>query len=199
MFALKRLRFLYIILFLLTVPLYAKLNINIKNKPDWGPMSDADIKILCQNIVDHFEKHLRPENEIHDSVNIYRTNAGFNFLTLDIADPDVRYKIGIQPIRPEGITYKITDFFQLIQPFTHEFCHILQDQTNKLFVEETKNIWMMEGIATMSSVWVLRELSKEYKNGSHFGVNYHDPTNGAIYNFSQTFDFWADQLLYNTP
>lgn len=197
----KFVRNMLILLLLICVNLgYAKLEIIIKDTPDWGPMSDADIKILCQNVVDHFEKHLSLQNEIHDKVNVYRTDVGYHFLTLDIVDPNVRYKIGIQPIRHDGIGYRITDFFYLIQPFTHEFCHILQDATKELFVKDADfpNLWFMEGIATMSSVWLLRELSKEWMNGSHFGVDHHDP-NGAVYNFSQSFDFWANELLHNTP
>lgn len=178
---------------------YAKLEIIIKSEPDWGDMTDQEIEILCQNVVDHFEKHLRPENEIHDSVNVFRTDVGFNFLTLDISDPNVRYKIGIQPVRDGGIGYKITDFFYLIQPFTHEFCHLLQDQTRELFARDTQNLWLIEGIATMSSMWLMRELSKEWRNGSHFGINHHDPTNGALYNFSDSFNFWYNQWVNNTP
>ena len=177
---------------------HTKLEIIIKPTPDWGPMSDADIEILCQNVVDHFEKHLRPENEIQDKVNVSRTNVGHHFVTLDTADPNVRYKIGIQPIQRDGIGYRITDFFYLIQPFTHEFCHILQDQTYKLFVEDTANLWLMEGIATMSSLWCLREMAKEWKNGSHFGVDFHQ-ADGAVYNFSDSFNFWVDRWLNHTP
>ena len=177
---------------------YAKLEIIIKPTPDWGPMSDTDIEILCQNVVDHFEKHLRQENQIDDSVNVYRTNVGHHFATLDISDPNVRYKIGIQPINPDGIDYKILDFFYLIQPFTHEFCHILQDQTKKLWVEDTQNLWLLEGIATMSSLWCLREMAKEWKNGSHFGVDLYQ-ADGRVYNFSDSFNFFVDSWLYNTP
>lgn len=177
---------------------YAELEIILKTTPDWGPMSDADIKILCQNVVDHFEKHLRPENQIDDSVNVYRTNVGYHFVTLDVADPNVRYKIGIQPINPDGTDYKIKDFFYLIQPFTHEFCHILQDKTNELFIKNTSNLWFMEGIATMSSLWCLREIAKEWKNGSHFGVDLYQ-ADGTVYNFSDAFNFFVDSWLYNTP
>lgn len=189
-----------ILILLLCVNLgYAKLEIIVKSSPDWGPMKTADIEYLCQNVVDHFEKHLRPENQINDAVNVYRTNVGYHFATLDVADPRVKYKIGIQPIKADGIGYRILDFFYLIQPFTHEFLHLLQDQSDssKMFVREDKpNLWLMEGIATMSSIWSLREMAEEWKNGSKFGVELWQ-ADGTGYNFSQSFNHFATNTLEN--
>ncbi len=195
-----KLSVLKLTLFSLLFPVIASANLEIivKDDPDWGPMKTADVEYLCQNVVDHFEKHLRPENQIHASVNVYRTNVGHHFATLDVADPKVKYKIGIQPIEEDGIGYRIKDFFYLMQPFTHEFCHILQDQTDKLFVEKTQNLWLMEGIATMSSMWVLRELAKEWQKGSKFGVDLYQD-NGAVYNFSDSFNFFVNSWLKDTP
>lgn len=182
------------LLFSLSGILSADLEIIVKSDPDWGPMKTSDVEYLCQNVVDHFEKHLRPENEINESVNIYRTNVGHNFATLDISDLEVRYKIGIQPIEQDGIGYRIKDFFYLIQPFAHEFLHILQDHSHELFDNEPDpNLWLMEGIATMSSIWVLREMASEWKNGSKFGVNLWQ-ADGTGYNFSESFYFFANEI-----
>ena len=179
---------------LFPVAVFAKLEIVVKSTPDWGPMKNSDVEYLCQNVVDHFEKHLRLENQIDAAVNVYRTNVGHNFVTLDVADPNVKYKIGIQPIEEDGIGYRITDFFYVIQPFTHEFLHVLQDHTDKLFDnEKDPNLWLMEGIATMSSIWSLREMAKEWKNGSKFGVDLWQG-DGKGYNFSDSFNHFANQL-----
>ncbi len=173
---------------------YAKLEIIVKSTPDWGPIKNSNIEYLCQEVVDLFEKHLRPENQIDDAVNVYRTNVGHHFATLDVADPKVRYKIGIQPIEHDGFGYRINDFFYFIQPFTHEFLHVLQDHSGKLFDNEVDpNLWLMEGIATMSSIWSLRELAKEWKNGSKFGTVLW-MGDGTGYNFSDSFYFFADQV-----
>ncbi len=179
---------------------YAKLGIIVKSTPDFGPMLNADVEYLCQYVVDLFEKHLRPENEIHDAVNVYRTNVGHHFATLDVADPEVKYKIGIQPIEADGIGYRITDFFYLIQPFTHEFLHILQDQSDssKMFLhEDDPNLWLREGIATMSSAWSLREMAKTWENDPQFGTELWQ-ADGTGYNFSQSFYHFANQVE-NTP
>ena len=61
-----------ILLLLLCVNVgYAKLDIIVKSSPDWGQISHNDIETLSENIAYHFEKHLRAENEINDSVNVY--------------------------------------------------------------------------------------------------------------------------------
>ena len=180
--------------FLFPVIAFANLEIIVKSSPDWGPMKNSDVEYLCQNVVDHFEKHLRPENQIDDAVNVYRTNVGHHFATLDVADPKVRYKIGIQPIEEDGFGYRIKDFFYLMQPFTHEFLHVLQDHSGKLWDNEVDlNLWLMEGIATMSSIWSLREMAKEWKNGSKFGVDLWQ-ADGKGYNFSDSFNHFADQV-----
>ena len=67
---------------LVSTHVFADLEIIVKPSPDWGKISDRDVKTLCENITYHFEKHLRSENEINDSVNVYRTFRGYNFATL---------------------------------------------------------------------------------------------------------------------
>ncbi len=179
---------------------YAKLEIIVKPSPDFGPMSNDDVEYLCQKVVDLFEKHLRPENEIHEAVNVYRTAVGYNFFTLDVADPKVKYKIGIQPIEADGIGYRITDFYYLLQPFTHEFCHLLQYPTtdDQLYLNGTPNLWLMEGIATMSSIWSLREMAKTWGNDPKFGTELWQ-ADGNGYNFSQSFHHFATNTLENAP
>lgn len=195
----KRCLILIFVSFLFVTGAFANLELIVKSNPDWGPMSNADVEYLCQYVVDLFEKNLRPENRIDDAVNVYRTNVGYNFATLDIDDPEVKYKIGIQPIEYDGIGYRITDFFYLIQPFTHEFLHVLQDKNGKLFDnEKDPNVWLMEGIATMSSIWSLREMAKTWGNDPRFGTELWQ-ADGTGYNFSQSFNHFATNALENAP
>ena len=179
--------------FLLCVNLgYAKLEIMVKPSPDWGPISDADVKTLCQNITDHFEKHLRPENEIHDSVNVSRTFVGYNFATLD-PDPDVKYKIGMALIKDMEI--RVDDFYYFILPFAHEFCHILHNF--EVTTIENPNLWFQEGIATMGGIWALRSMAKTWKTDSPFGTFV--AQDGGVAYFSDNFNHYADAYLKVFP
>ena len=51
-------KFCFVLFLFLCVNLgYAKLDIIVKSSPGWGPISDADVEYLCQEIVDCFEEH----------------------------------------------------------------------------------------------------------------------------------------------
>lgn len=180
------------LLFLLYVNLgYAKLEIILKPLPDWGPISDADVEYLCQNIVDHFEKYLRPENEINEAVNVYRTTVGYSFLNLDIEDPNVKYKIGVQ--MSEDMTFKeMEEFWNFICRFGHEFTHILQVEQEGLAweVSSTPNVWFLEAISELGCVWVLKSMADSWLSGSRFGRGISVPE--GIAEFSENFDFYAD-------
>lgn len=171
----------------------ADLEIIIKSDQNWGEFSDADVKYLCENIADHFEKHLRPENEINSKVNVYRTTIGHSFLNLDIDDPHVKYKIGVQ-IRedPEII---MRHFWNFIIRFGHEFTHILQiEQKGVSFRAGTNpNLWFTETIAEMGCVWVLKNMADTWIHGSRFGTGL--ASRGGFAEFSENFDFYADWYM----
>ena len=180
--------------FLLCVNLgYAKLEIIVKSSPDWGPISDADVEYLCQNIVDHFEKELRPENEINEGVNVYRTTVGYSFLNLDLKDPEVKYKMGVQ--MSEDMNFLMRHFWDFIIRFGHEFTHILQIEQKGIAYRETfnANLWFQEAIAEMGCIWGLKSMADTWKHGSKFGTGLQ--TDRGFSEFSTNFDFYADWYM----
>ncbi len=186
-------KFSFVLFLFLCVNLgYAKLEIIVKSSPDWGPISDADVEYLCQNIVDHFEKHLRPENEINEKVNVYRTFVGYNFATLD-PDPNVKYKIGIHLLKDMEI--RVDDFYYFILPFAHEFCHILHNF--EVTTIDNPNLWFQEGVSTMAGIWALRSMAETWKNGSKFGTGV--AQDGGWASFSRNFNHYADGYLKVFP
>ncbi len=186
-------KFCFVLVLFLCVNLgHAKLEIIVKPSPDWGPISDADVEYLCQEIVDRFEEHLRLENEIHDNVNVYRKfGERTNIFTLDIADPDVKYKIGIWLFNDMDITTK--DFRHFICSFSHEFTHLL----HKYEVGLSPNKWFTEAIAEMGCVWALRRMADTWKHGSRFGTGV--PVEEGWTDFSENFDFYADWYMSLPP
>ncbi len=186
-------KFCLVLFLLLCVNLgYAKLEIIVKSSPDWGSISDANVEYLCQNIVDHFEKHLRPENEINEKVNVYRTFVGYNFATLD-PDPTVKYKIGIHLLKDMEI--RVDDFYYFILPFAHEFCHILHNF--EVSTIDSPNLWFQEGVSTMAGIWALRSMAETWKNGSKFGTGV--AQDGGWASFSRNFNHYADGYLKVFP
>ena len=171
---------------------YAKLEIIVKPSPDWGPMSDADVKTLCQNIVDHFEKHLRAENEINDRVNVYRTFRAKSHATLD-PDPDVKYKIGI--VLEKDMEIRVDDFYYFIFGFAHEFCHILHNF--EVTTINNPNLWFQESIANMANIWALRSMAETWEHDSPFGTFV--AQDGGTAFFSQNFNHYADAYLNVFP
>ena len=189
-----KIRKLSLVLFLLLcVNLgYAKLEIIVKPSPDWGPIPTVDVQRLCDNIVEHFEIHLRPENEINDKVNVSRTFRGFNFATLD-SDPDVKYQIGIQLLKDMEI--RVDDFYYFIMPFAHEICHIIH--RFDVISVGNPNLWFHEGISTMGGVWALRRMAKTWEDESPFGVSV--AQDGGIAFFSKNFNHYANAYLEVFP
>ena len=188
----KKLFFLFL-LFFLSATGFADLEISVQSSPDWGPMSDADVQTLCQNIVDHFEEHLRPEHEINDKVNVYRTFRPMSYITLD-QNYDVKYKIGI--VLKKDMEIRVDDFYYFIRDFAHEFCHILH--RFEITYVDNPNIWFQESIALMSSIWALRDMAKTWENDSPFGpFVVHD--DGIAYNFSHNFNYYANIYLNEIP
>ncbi len=178
---------------------YAKLEIIVKSSPDWGPISDADVEYLCQEIVDRFEEHLRPENEINQSVNVFRTTIGHSFLNLDIDDPKVKYKMGVQ-MKKEDIHLRDMKFlWKFIVRFGHEFTHILQVEQKGLSYRaiHNENLWFQEAIAQMGCVWVMKSMADTWKHGSRFGKGLSTPNGFA--EFSENFDFYADWYMSLSP
>ena len=192
-------KFCFVLFLFLCVNLgYAKLEIIVKSSPDWGPIADADVEYLCQEIVDRFEEHLRPENEINEAVNVYRTTVGYSFVNLDIKDPNAKYKIGVQ--MQEDMTLKeMKEFWNFICRFGHEFTHILQVEQEGLAWEAsfTPNLWFQEAIAELGCVWVMRSMADSWLYGSRFGRGI--PTLGGIAEFSENFDFYADWYMTLHP
>ena len=172
---------------------YAKLEIIVKPSPDWGEISSGDVEKLCQNIANHFEKHLRPENEIDDKVNVYRTFRSMSYVTVD-QDSDVKYKIGI--VLKKDMEIRVDDFYYFIRDFAHEFCHILH--RFEITYTDNPNIWFQESIALMSSIWALRDMAKTWENNSPFGpYTIHD--DGIAYYFSHNFKYYANIYLNIIP
>ncbi len=190
----KKYLYIFSVLFLLLCVNfgYADLEIIVKSSPDWGEISASDIKKLCQNIIDHFEDHLRPENEINDSVNVYRTFRPNSHTTLD-SNPDVKYKIGI--VLKQDMAIRVDDFYYFVFDFAHEFCHILH--VFDVTTINNPNLWFQEGIATMASIWALRSMAETWKRDSPFGTFTNQ--DGGIAYFSQNFNHFADAYLKVFP
>lgn len=187
-------KLLVIVLFLMFCihSIYAELGIIVKPSPSWGSVSHTDVQILCENIVSHFEEHLRPENEINDKVNVSRTYIGHNFATLD-PDPAVKYQIKIHLIRDMKI--RADDFYYFALPFAHEFCHILHNF--EITSVNNPNLWFQEGISTLGGVWALRAMAKTWRKDSPFGT--HVEMDGGIAYFGKNFDHYADAYLKVFP
>ncbi len=177
---------------------YAKLEIIVKDSPDWGDVLDEDVEYLCQEIVDQFEKHLHPANEIHASVNVSRTTVGYSFLNLDLKDPHVKYKISVQ--MGENIDLRsMGHLWDFIIRFGHEITHILQVEQKGLSYRATDNVnlWFQEAIAQMGCVWVMKSMADAWKDGSRFGKGISEP--GGFAEFSENFDFYADWYMGINP
>ena len=184
---------LIICVLLLTVNLaYAELEIIVKSSPNWGKISTRDVKKLCENITSHFEQHLREENEINDTVNLYRTFRAMSYATLE-QNADVKYKIGI--VLKKNMEIRADDFYYFIFDFAHEFCHILHQF--EITTIENPNLWFQESIACMASIWTLRSMAKTWKHDSPFGT--FATQDGGIAYFSQNFSHYADAYLKNSP
>ena len=186
--------FCFVLFLLLCVNLgYAKLEIIVKSSPDWGPISDADVEYLCQEIADRFEEHLRSENEIFEAVNVSRNLArpGVNLVNLDIADPHVKYKIGVW-LEDDMQLKEMKEFWSFITGFGHEFTHILQlEQKNVDYGDAyNQNVWFQEVIAELGCVWVMQSMADTWKHGSRFGTGI--PVPGGISVFSENFAYYAD-------
>lgn len=182
---------------LFPVVAFAKVEIIVKDSPDWGDVSDADVEYLCQEIVDRFEEHLRPENEINTSVNVSRTTVGYSFLNLDLKDPRVKYKINVQ--MGEDMKIIMGHLWDFIIRFGHEFTHILQVEQEGLSYRATDNVnlWFQEAIAQMGCVWVMKSIADAWKDGSRFGMGISE--GGGLAEFSENFDFYADWYMDLRP
>ena len=169
----------------------AELSITVAPYPSWGNMSDSDIQILCENISFHFEKHLRPENEMNGTVNLYRSFDRIH-VTLD-PNPVVKYKIGM--LLKKDMEIRVDDFYYFIWSFGHEICHILHNF--ELTTIDNPNLWFQEGIASMAGVWVLRSMAKTWKDDSPFGT--FAEQDGGIAYFSDNFEHFANAYLNIFP
>ena len=159
--------------------LIAELQIIVPPSNHWGNMSSKDIETLCENIVSHFEKHLRPEHEMNDTVNVHRD---FNLSHVTIG-ADGNHKIGINldmSIAPDA-------FYYFIWSFSHEICHILHDY--EVTTINNPNLWFQESICMMASIWALKSMADTWKQDSPFGQEHL---------FSINFDHYANALL-NDP
>ena len=183
-------RLFFVVCLLISTCAWADLEIIVKPSPDWGPVSDADVEYLCQEIVDCFEEYLRPENQIDQAVNVYRTTRGHSFVTLDINDAKAKYKIGVQ-LRDDMELKKVKEFWTFIIRFGHEFTHILQVEQEGLTWKATfnPNSWFQEVIAELGCVWVMKKMADRWLYGSRFGRGIHTPE--GLAEFSENFDFYA--------
>ena len=177
---------------LVSTHVFADLEIIVNPSPDWGKISDRDVKKLCQNIVDHFEDHLRSENEINDKVNVSRTFRSKSYATLD-SNPDVKYRIGI--ILKKDMEIRVDDFYYFIFDFAHEFCHILHNFD--VTTIDNPNLWFQEGITTMASMWALRSMAVTWQEDSPFGTFV--AQDGGVASFSDNFNHYADAYLKSFP
>ncbi len=189
-------KFCFVLVLFLCVNLgHAKLEIIVKSTPDWGEISIDDIQYLSQEVADRFEDHLRPENEINDNVNLYRTiTTGFSFVTLDTSDPNVSYKILIQS--RADFDYKTMDFAKFAHRFGHEFTHILYSHRAKdawFYQKDKSNLWFEEVIAETGGLYALRSMADAWVNNSRFGRGISEPT--GYWEFSFIFDHYASSLI----
>ena len=182
-----------IIFWILLLPILssAELSITVVPAPSWGNMSHSDIQTLCENISFHFEKHLRPENEMNDTVNVYRSFDEIH-VTLD-PNPVAKYKIGM--LLKKDMEIRVDDFYYFIWSFGHEICHILHNF--ELTTIDNPNLWFQEGIASMASVWVLRSMADTWEHDSPFGTFVEQ--DGGIAYFSDNFEHFANAYLNVFP
>ena len=169
----------------------ADLSLTVSSDPSWGNMSHSEIQTLCENISFHFEKHLRPENEMNDTVNVYRSFDQIH-VTLD-PNPVAKYKIGM--LLKKGMEIRVDDFYYFIWSLGHEICHILHNF--ELTTIDNPNLWFQEGIASMAGVWVLRSMADTWEHDSPFGTFVEQ--DGGIAYFSVNFEHFANAYLNVFP
>ena len=187
----KRLSLLCLLILFSVGSANADLSITVASSPSWGDMSHSQIQTLCENITFHFEKHLRPENEMNDRVNVYRSFKTVH-VTLD-PDPAVKYKIGM--LLKNDMEIRADDFYYFVWGFGHEICHILHNF--ELTTIDNPNLWFQESIASMASIWVLRSMAKTWKHDSPFGT--FAEQDGGIAFFSDNFEHFANAYLNVFP
>ena len=170
---------------------HADLSITVAPSPSWGNMSNSEVQTLCENISSHFEIHLRPENEMNDSVKVYRS---FNtvHVTLD-PNPAMKYKIGM--LLKKDMEIRVDDFYYFIWSFGHEICHILHNFD--VTTINNPNLWFQEGMASMASIWVLRSMADTWEHDSPFGT-FTAQAGGTAY-FSANFRHFANAYLNVFP
>lgn len=168
------------------------LDVSVESSPSWGKISTVDVETLCENITNHFERHLRPENEIHDSVSVYRTFRPMSHTTLDPA-PGIKYKMGI--VLKKDMEIRVDDFYYFIHDFAHEFCHILHNF--EITTINNPNLWFQESIACMASIWALRSMAETWNDDSPFGVSV--AQDGGTAFFVKNFKRYADVYLNELP
>lgn len=146
-----------LIVALLLLPAFASadLTVIVQGSKNWGNAPVSNIKRLCTNVTDHFQKHLRNEYKVDGRITIvHKPGTPIVWYNDYLGLPEGQYRIGL------AVTG--TYWSQMSYQFAHEFCHILHNYNDSRF--DDKNQWFQEGICELSTVWVLQEMAKSWAN-----------------------------------
>lgn len=136
--------FLIVALILMIGSANADLSITVHPDNGWGGAPIANIQKLCENVVSHYQEHLREEHKLKGHINVYYDSSG-------------PFVIGGKDIY---ISAKGGNLAQFIYQFSHEVTHILHH--HHITSPGNPNLWFHESICMMSSIWVLNEMSKTW-------------------------------------
>lgn len=154
---LKQTLFIFVI-FLLPVVALANLDVTVQPSKNWGKTSTEDIRLLCENVVLHFQEQLSSNNKINGNLNIVQDDNGpIVYYRSDYGGGINDYKI--------GLSNAVTDYYQwcaMTYEVAHEFCHVLHN------FEETSphslNRWFQEVLCQTANIWVIQRMSETWKN-----------------------------------
>ncbi|MDE0088009.1 MAG: hypothetical protein OXU23_19960, partial [Candidatus Poribacteria bacterium] len=137
--------FLILILMLIVVATSADLTIKVHPNNGWGGVPTTNITLLCENVVSHYQDYLREEYKLEGHINVYYDSGGPFVIGNDVY-----------------ISAKGTNLPQFIYQFSHEVTHILHN--HHITSTNNPNLWFHESICMVSSIWVLNEMSKTWKD-----------------------------------
>lgn len=147
-------RFLFVLCFMLvSVNVFADLEITVSPDRRWGEAPVSDIKKLCENVALHFQEQLRVEQKVNGDLSIvYNAEGPITFYRNFFGGAPDEYKIGL----------KVTDTYwsQFSYQFGHEFCHVMQNHDR--ITPNNPNDWFHEAICELANLWVIRRMSKTW-------------------------------------
>ncbi len=151
----RKLAISMIIFLMLSVNVYANLEIVVKPDKRWGPAPTSNIKKLCENVADHFNNALRDKHKVKGKITIvynegYPVVFGTGFFP---EQTSTNHKIGLS----QSDTYWDAFTYE----FAHEFCHIIHKYWLSPSANDS-NQWFQESIAVMASIWAIKEMSETW-------------------------------------